>query len=66
MSPKQWTQRICCSSSTPRAPPENPKGIVHTTGGYLTQVATTTRYVFDLREDDVFWCTADIGWVTGH
>jgi len=43
-----------------------PKGIVHTTGGYLTQVATTTRYVFDLREEDVFWCTADIGWVTGH
>jgi acetyl-CoA synthetase len=43
-----------------------PKGIVHTTGGYLTHVATTTRYVFDLREDDVFWCTADIGWVTGH
>ena len=43
-----------------------PKGIVHTTGGYLTQVASTTRYVFDLREDDVFWCTADIGWVTGH
>jgi len=43
-----------------------PKGIVHTTGGYLTGVATTTRMVFDLREDDVFWCTADIGWVTGH
>ena len=43
-----------------------PKGIVHTTGGYLTQVASTTRYVFDLKEDDVFWCTADIGWVTGH
>jgi acetyl-CoA synthetase len=43
-----------------------PKGIVHTTGGYLTQVAATTRYVFDLREEDVFWCTADIGWVTGH
>jgi len=43
-----------------------PKGIVHTTGGYLTQVASTTRYVFDLREEDVFWCTADIGWVTGH
>jgi acetyl-CoA synthetase len=43
-----------------------PKGIVHTTGGYLTGVTTTTRYVFDLREDDVFWCTADIGWVTGH
>jgi acetyl-CoA synthetase len=43
-----------------------PKGIVHTTGGYLTGVTTTTRYVFDLKEDDVFWCTADIGWVTGH
>jgi acetyl-CoA synthetase len=43
-----------------------PKGIVHTTGGYLTQVAATTKYVFDLKEDDLFWCTADIGWVTGH
>jgi acetyl-CoA synthetase len=43
-----------------------PKGIVHTTGGYLTGVTSTTKYVFDLREDDVFWCTADIGWVTGH
>jgi acetyl-CoA synthetase len=43
-----------------------PKGIVHTTGGYLTQVAATTKYVFDLKEQDVFWCTADIGWVTGH
>ena len=43
-----------------------PKGIVHTTGGYLTQVSATCRWVFDLKEDDVFWCTADIGWVTGH
>ena len=43
-----------------------PKGIVHTTGGYLTGVATTARLVFDLQEDDVFWCTADVGWVTGH
>ncbi len=43
-----------------------PKGIVHTTGGYLTQVTATTRYVFDLKDEDVFWCTADIGWVTGH
>ncbi len=43
-----------------------PKGIVHTTGGYLTGVAYSTKLVFDLREDDVFWCTADIGWVTGH
>jgi acetyl-CoA synthetase len=43
-----------------------PKGILHTTGGYLTQVAYTTRVVFDLKPDDVYWCTADIGWVTGH
>ena len=43
-----------------------PKGIVHTTGGYLTGVTATTRDVFDLKESDVFWCTADIGWVTGH
>jgi acetyl-CoA synthetase len=43
-----------------------PKGIVHSTGGYLTAVASTTRNVFDLKEEDVFWCTADIGWVTGH
>jgi acetyl-CoA synthetase len=43
-----------------------PKGIVHTTGGYLTQVAATHRLIFDIHEDDVFWCAADIGWVTGH
>ena len=44
-----------------------PKGIMHTTGGYLTQVAYTHRYVFDLRpDDDVYWCAADVGWVTGH
>ena len=43
-----------------------PKGIVHTTGGYLTGVAYTSRVVFDLKDEDVFWCTADVGWVTGH
>ena len=43
-----------------------PKGIVHTTGGYLTGVTATHRMVFDLRDDDVYWCTADVGWVTGH
>src|SRR4051812_39685609 len=43
-----------------------PKGIVHTTGGYLTQAAATTELVFDLRDEDVYWCTADVGWVTGH
>ncbi len=44
----------------------SPKGIVHTTGGYMTQVAATHRMIFDLHEDDVFWCAADCGWVTGH
>jgi acetyl-CoA synthetase len=43
-----------------------PKGVVHTTGGYMTQVTATTNLVFDLKEDDVYWCTADVGWVTGH
>ena len=43
-----------------------PKGIVHTTGGYLVGVYATTKLVFDLKEEDTYWCTADIGWVTGH
>jgi acetyl-CoA synthetase len=43
-----------------------PKGIVHTTGGYLVGAAATTSWVFDLKEEDLFWCTADIGWITGH
>ena len=43
-----------------------PKGIVHSTGGYLTGTYATTKWIFDLKEDDVYWCTADIGWVTGH
>ena len=43
-----------------------PKGIVHTTGGYLVGTSATHRMVFDIRDDDVYWCTADIGWVTGH
>ncbi|MDP9290739.1 MAG: acetate--CoA ligase, partial [Verrucomicrobiota bacterium] len=43
-----------------------PKGILHTTGGYLLGAYCTTKYIFDLREDDLYWCTADVGWVTGH
>ena len=43
-----------------------PKGIQHSTGGYLVGVTTTTKYVFDLKDEDLYWCTADIGWVTGH
>jgi len=43
-----------------------PKGILHTTGGYSVQTYLTSKYIFDLRDNDIFWCTADIGWVTGH
>ena len=43
-----------------------PKGVVHTTGGYLTQTYVTTKLIFDLKDEDTYWCTADIGWVTGH
>jgi acetyl-CoA synthetase len=43
-----------------------PKGVLHTTGGYLVYVATSFKYIFDYRDEDIFWCTADIGWVTGH
>jgi len=43
-----------------------PKGILHTTGGYLTHITTTAKTIFDLKESDTFWCTADIGWITGH
>jgi acetyl-CoA synthetase len=44
----------------------SPKGILHTTGGYLTHVTTTAKAIFDLKDSDVYWCTADIGWITGH
>ncbi len=43
-----------------------PKGVIHTTGGYLTYAAHTLQWVFDVKDDDVYWCTADIGWITGH
>ncbi|HEX8440324.1 acetate--CoA ligase [Archangium sp.] len=43
-----------------------PKGVLHTTGGYSVHTSLTTRWVFDLKEEDVYWCTADVGWVTGH
>ncbi|MDF1813767.1 MAG: acetate--CoA ligase [Verrucomicrobiales bacterium] len=43
-----------------------PKGILHTTGGYLTGTASTFKYIFDHKDDDIYWCTADVGWVTGH
>ncbi len=43
-----------------------PKGVLHTTGGYLVYAAMTFKYVFDYHDGDIYWCTADVGWVTGH
>ena len=43
-----------------------PKGVLHTTGGYLVYTAMTHKYIFDYHDGDIYWCTADIGWVTGH
>ncbi len=43
-----------------------PKGVLHTTGGYMIGTYTTCKYIFDMRDDDVYWCTADVGWITGH
>ncbi len=59
-------RRILCLSSIPVAVPGKPKGVLHTTGGYLLWATMTAKTVFDLRDDDVFWCTADVGWITGH
>ena len=63
----RWTASTCCSCSTRRARRPSPRASCTRRGGYLTQVAFTHKYVFDLHPDtDVYWCTADIGWVTGH
>ena len=62
----RWTPRICCSSCTRAGTTAKPKGIAHTTAGYLVGVATTHHYIFDVKPDSVYWCAADIGWVTGH
>ena len=43
-----------------------PKGVLHSTGGYMVWVGTTTRWILDLKDRDIYWCTADVGWVTGH
>ena len=77
-----WTDVIAGQSSTCPAEPMDsedlalvlytsgstgkPKGIIHTTAGYMVGCYITTRYVFDLHDDDVYWCTADVGWITGH
>jgi acetyl-CoA synthetase len=58
---EDWLYMLYTSGSTGK-----PKGIVHVHGGYMVGIATTMRFVFDLKPDDVYWCTADPGWVTGH
>ena len=64
--PSRSTANIRCSSSTRRGSTGKPKGVLHTTAGYLLGTSLTHKWVFDLKEDDVYWCTADVGWVTGH
>jgi len=61
MDPEDMLFVLYTSGSTGK-----PKGVIHTTGGYLLGVYLTTKYVFDLRNDDVYWCSADVGWITGH
>ena len=65
-SPSRWTPRTRCSSSTRRARPRSRRGSSTRPRGYLTGVSATHKLVFDLKDDDVYWCAADIGWVTGH
>ncbi len=64
--PRNSTASIRSSFSTPAAARANPRAFLHTTAGYLLGAYLTTKYVFDLKESDTYWCTADIGWVTGH
>ena len=64
--PWRWAPRTRSSSSTPPARPASPRACVHTTGGYLVYAAMTHEYVFDYHDGDIYWCTADVGWVTGH
>ena len=62
----RWTRRTCSISCTRRGTTAKPKGIVHTTAGYLVGAAATHHYIFDVKPDTVYWCAADVGWVTGH
>lgn len=60
-SNKRAKLNSCFSGSTGK-----PKGVLHTVGGYLLYAATTFKYVFDYKPNDIYWCTADVGWITGH
>ena len=62
----KWTPRIRCFILYTSGSTGTPKGVMHTTGGYLTYVSYTHKMIFDYHDGDIYWCTADIGWVTGH
>ena len=64
--PRRWTPSTRSSSCTPRAPPASPRASCTRPAAICPVAYPPTKYVFDLKDDDVFWCTADIGWVTGH
>ena len=66
VQPSRSIASIRFSFCTRRGSTGKPKGVLHTTAGYLLGVALTTKLVFDLKEEDTYWCTADVGWVTGH
>ena len=57
---------LCACAVVARRSTGKPKGVLHTAGGYMVYAATTSKYVFDLQENDRFFCTADCGWITGH
>jgi acyl-coenzyme A synthetase/AMP-(fatty) acid ligase len=64
--PRRWTARLPLFILYTSGSTGKPKGILHTTAGYLLGAKMTAKYVFDLKDEDVYWCTADVGWVTGH
>ena len=64
--PSPWMPSILCSFSILPEVPEKPKGVLHTTGGYMVGATLSSKLVFDLKDEDTYWCTADVGWITGH
>lgn len=66
MTVQQWSAYVAWVQLYTSGSTGKPKGVEHTTGGYMVGAATTFKYVFDYRPDDVYWCTADCGWITGH
>jgi hypothetical protein len=61
-----WTAKICCLFSTPAVPPASPRVWCIPPAGYNLYTHVTTKWTFDLKDTDIYWCTADVGWITGH